>query len=177
MRLFVALELPEEVRAALAASGAALAARDRALRAMRADSLHVTLCFLGERRDGEEEAIAGVVRAVCGPAPQLAVDAPLLLPPRRPRVVAVRLAEAGETLAGLQASLADSLVALGVYAREARPFLPHVTLARVRRGARALPLPDAIAHPAGAFVAREVVLFRSRPGSVYEPLARATLRA
>jgi hypothetical protein len=42
-RLFVALELPAEIRTALARWGASLAAVDVALRALAAESLHVTL--------------------------------------------------------------------------------------------------------------------------------------
>lgn len=175
MRLFVALELPDAVRGELAARGASLAVRDDALRALPEASLHVTLCFLGERPEAEAPEIAAVVRAIAGPPVPLAVGDPLMLPPRRPRVLAVRLEDSQGALAELQRAAADGLVALGVLQQDARPFLGHVTLARVRRGGRPLPPPQRPLPPLGRFTARHVTLFRSRPGSVYEPLAHVEL--
>ena len=141
-RLFVALDLPEHVRAALAAWGAGIAAEvhgERALRVLPPESLHVTLCFLGWRDEGHVEAIAalalGAARADA-PAPPLALGSPAWLPRRRPRVLAVDLADDGGALAGLQARVSDALEAGAGFEPEKRPFRPHVTVARVPRGAR-----------------------------------------
>jgi RNA 2',3'-cyclic 3'-phosphodiesterase len=63
------------------------------------------------------------------------------------------------------------------YRPEKRPFWPHMTLARVKRGARARPLPD-LPPPSEPFEAREVTLYRSTllpQGAVYESLARTRL--
>ena len=62
---------------------------------------------------------------------------------------------------------------------ERRPFWPHVTLARVKRGWRAPPLARTEPPPAEPTEASEVTLYRStlRPqGALYEPLARTTLK-
>jgi len=116
-RLFVALELPEQVRTALAAWGAGVAADvhgERPLRVLPPESLHVTLCFLGWRDEGHVEAIAALALGavpVGAPAPRLALGAPAWLPRRRPRVLAVDLADDGGALAGLQAQVSDALEA------------------------------------------------------------------
>jgi RNA 2',3'-cyclic 3'-phosphodiesterase len=131
------------------------------------ERLHVTLAFLGERSPADADAAAEVLRAQAGrlaaldPGELRATEA-LALPPRRPRAAAVGLAGGQGRLEALQAHLAGSLVAAGVLAPEARPFLPHVTVARARRGARpARGLPGA---PALEFRPRAVTLFESRTG-------------
>jgi RNA 2',3'-cyclic 3'-phosphodiesterase len=79
--------------------------------------------------------------------------------------------------ARLQAAVAGRLVALGVHAGEARAFRPHVTVARVRRGAR-VPRRLPGGPPPLGFDGAALTLYRSRPGSGgarYEALARAVL--
>jgi RNA 2',3'-cyclic 3'-phosphodiesterase len=183
-RLFVALDLPEDVREALAAWGRAVAAPDgaeRRLRLVPADALHVTLCFLGWRDEGQAEEIATLALGAVSegaPAPDLAVGAGVWLPPRRPRVLAVDLADEDGALAGLQARVSDALAARVAFVPEKRPFRPHVTVARVPRGVRAggreEPAPPAPLRFPGA----AVTLYRSRlsgAGAQYEPLARTEL--
>ena len=63
---------------------------------------------------------------------------------------------------------------------EKRPFWPHVTVARVKRGERRVPALDAPAPPAEPFVAPVVTLYRSHlspRGARYEALERLTLGA
>jgi 2'-5' RNA ligase len=181
MRLFVALEPSASTTAALARWGApVLAAHPRELRAVARDALHLTLCFLGWQPAALAAAIAAALeRAVSGPPPVLALAEALWLPPRRPGVLAVAIADPDGQLGSLQRRVAEELVGLGAYQPEPRPFRPHVTVARVRRGAqlgaqrRALPAPPAPA-PAPA-PATGVVLLRSHlgpGGSRYESLWR-----
>jgi 2'-5' RNA ligase len=176
-RLFAALELPPGVRAELAAFGHAAAEGDPALRAVSEDALHLTLAFLGHRDpadiDPAGEAVRGV-RAVAAPA--LALADPLWLAPRRPHVLAVALEDVDGALGALRAEVVERLASALDWEPEARPFRPHVTVARVRRGARphrALPAP-----PQAAFAGEAVVLFRSHLGdgpARYEPLACVSL--
>jgi RNA 2',3'-cyclic 3'-phosphodiesterase len=77
----------------------------------------------------------------------------------------------------LQAAVSDALAAGRWYRPEKRPFWPHVTLARVKRGQRAGPL-EGPPPPADPFEATVLTLYRStlRPqGALYEPLERTTL--
>jgi 2'-5' RNA ligase len=183
-RLFVALDLPEPVRAALAAWGAAIAANvhdEGALRLLPPESLHATLCFLGWRDEGHVEAIAALALGAVqegAPAPRLALGAPAWLPRRRPRVLAVDLADSGEALADLQARVSDALEAGAGLEPEKRPFRSHVTVARVPRGTR-VSARDELAAPAPLqFAGAAVTLYRSRlsrAGARYEPLARVEL--
>jgi 2'-5' RNA ligase len=160
MRLFVGLELPAGVRAALAAWGDAVAAP--VMRRAPAENLHVTLAFLGTRAAADVAAVTAVLQAVARPVGELTVDAPLWLPRKRPGVLTVAL-RAGPQLAE----------AIG-FEPERRPLRPHVTVARAPRGehlyATELPPP-----PARTFAPEALVLYRSDTGAGgarYEALAR-----
>lgn len=173
-RLFVALELPAEVTAALKQWRKTVLGAMPGLRPVPAGAMHVTLCFLGSRAIEEVASIAAACAAVAQLAPPgLTLGEAIWLPPRRPRAVAVTIADARGELARVQGSLAATLHDAGWYELEERPFLPHVTVARVRRGVRVsvaeLPAPD----PIGLDGAR-LTLFRShmeRGGVRYEALS------
>ena len=179
MRLFVALDLPGAVVEALDGWGrTAVAARPQVLRAVPAASLHLTLAFLGERPEEEVEAIGAAVLGCADAVPGLALGAPAWLPPRRPGVLAVDVVDPAGACGRLQGAVSAALVALGACSPERRPFRPHVTVARVRRGARvdrgALP-PGPVAEP---FSGTALTVYRSLlgpSGARYEPLARARL--
>jgi 2'-5' RNA ligase len=160
-RLFVALELPDGVRDALVRWRAAV----RGLRLVGAEDLHVTLCFLGwrPRREIDEiGAACAAASAAWGPF-EVSLGDPVWLPDRRPRVLAVRIVDASDALAGLQSWLSKKLSAGGWYAPEPRPFSGHVTVARVPRDTRVrtAKLPGL---PAVEFLATRVTLYRSRLG-------------
>lgn len=162
----------------LAAWRDALVAGRDDLRPVPPDSLHLTLAFLGHRPEADIDAIArcafeaiGERRAVY--LPPRAVKA---VPPRAPRLFALDLADPGGRAAAIQAAASDALAAAGHHTPEKRAWWPHVTLARVKRGARAQPL--AGEPPAGPLHADRVTLYRSllHPhGARYEPLARLAL--
>jgi 2'-5' RNA ligase len=133
VRLFVAADLPDPIRAQLAAHGRALAATG-GWRALREEALHVTLAFLGEHDESEVPAIADAVGAAATPVGEVHLGAGLRLPPRRPRVAAVAVEDRERRLAALQGAVTDALVALGVYEPERRGFLAHVTVARRTSG-------------------------------------------
>ncbi|MBV9166735.1 MAG: RNA 2',3'-cyclic phosphodiesterase [Solirubrobacterales bacterium] len=172
-RLFVALELPEHVRDSLCAWRSEVMADD--LRPVAPEGLHVTLCFLGGRPADQVPAIAAACETAleaCSIS-ELGLQAGLWLPRRHPRVLAVRLADPSATLGRAQGALSDALDRGGWYTPEKRPFLPHVTVARIpaRARVRAMELPEL---PPLVFRAPAVTLYRSRlqrTGAVYEPLA------
>jgi RNA 2',3'-cyclic 3'-phosphodiesterase len=121
----------------------------------------------------EIEQIGAACGVVAGePCVESAFGEPLWLPRRRPRVLAVSLEDAEGALARLQAVVSAALVAGGWYAPESRPFLAHVTVARVARDAR-VRAPALPALPAGPVACSRVTLYRSRlspAGARYEPL-------
>jgi 2'-5' RNA ligase len=179
-RLFVALELPARMRMQLAEwRSAAIGDRDD-LRLVAADSLHVTLAFLGSRPSAEVDAIANAVaEAVAGlPAARLQATGVKGVPLRRPRLFAVDLADPDATAAAVQAAVANALRTGGWYEPDQRRFWPHVTIARVKRGARSV-APITAGPPDEPFVARGVTLYRSHLGggpARYEALGRSRLR-
>lgn len=179
MRLFVALEPPDEVRAALASWASGAVGADPELRLVIPGALHVTLAFLGEQPDDAPGRLAPVLARALGrvrePPSDLHVDAPLWLAPRRPHVLTVAVADPSGRLAELRERVAGACAGALGWEDEERPFRPHVTVARVRRGtrvrARELPaLPPAAQIP---WRTGGVTLLRSRPaagGAQYEPL-------
>lgn len=177
-RLFAALELPQDVRGALGAYGRAAADGDFALRAVAEDTMHLTLVFLGHRALDEVRPAADAIAGVAAPAPALELADALWLAPRRPHVLTVAVRDRDGALAALHAAVRARLAeALPAWTPEDRPLRPHITVARVRRGAepRRGGLP---AVPAATWAAGALVLFRSHLGGGpvrHEPLARAEL--
>src|SRR6266540_6541346 len=113
-RLFVALDLPEVVRSGLAEWQHGALTGLEALRPVRPEALHVTLCFLNYHPERAIESIASVVTGV-EPRPveiRLEPD-PTPVPPKRPRLFAVE----GKSPAAieLQAELSDRLEAERFY--------------------------------------------------------------
>jgi 2'-5' RNA ligase len=148
------------------------------LRPVAPQALHLTLVFLGWQAESDvpriselaAEAVAGLASA------RLAPTAVKPIPPRRPRLFALDLAEEDGAATAVQGALSRVLEQAGLYRPEKRPFWPHITLARVKRGMRADPLePGSLPPP---FEAADLTLYRStlRPqGAVYDPLWRSTL--
>ena len=172
-RLFVALELPPEARDALVEWRAGALSGVPGLRMVRPEDLHATLCFLGSRPVREIDEIAAACGVAAGePVASTRFGSPAWLPRRRPRVLAVELEDGDGALARLQAALSAALVAGGWYAPESRPFLAHVTVARVARDAR-IKAPRLAVAPADEVRCSRVTLYRSRlspSGARYEPL-------
>jgi len=183
LRTFFAIELGRGARHSALAVLEAL--RDRpggdALRWVRPESLHVTLRFLGATEPSQvPELLDAVGAAVAGQASFELGLGPLsgFPSPRRPRVVALGL-EPEAPVAALAAAVEDGARAAGWPAEE-RPFRPHLTLGRLRRGRKpSADLVTASVTPAReAWEVRDVVLFQSQlsPGGArYAPLARIPL--
>jgi 2'-5' RNA ligase len=177
-RMFLALDLPEAARERLVDWRDAILDGRRDVRPVRPEALHVTLVFLGWQDEAAAERIAEAAFGAlpAAPPPRLAATGVRAVPPRNARLFALDLDDEDGRATALQAAMSDALEAGGWYRPEKRPFWPHVTLARAKRGERRVaPPPDRPAPPADAFDASAVTLYRSmlRPqGAIYEPLAR-----
>jgi RNA 2',3'-cyclic 3'-phosphodiesterase len=185
VRLFVALDLPAQVRAGIAEWGAAELA-DPALKPVREESLHVTLAFLGGKLPEEVEPAAAAVREGEGsPAPLMELLDPVGKPSRkRAGIWMLPVLSAGAEQ--LQAEVSGRLVAAGLYKPEKRPFWPHVTVARVRSEAPGSRRPATVERPPGGlpgslsepFLGVRLTLYRSElqpTGARYVPLAQVEL--
>jgi 2'-5' RNA ligase len=173
-RLFAALDLPQPARDALAAWARDVVGDREDLRLVAPESLHVTLCFLGGRPEADAARIGELVAACAAPAAGLGLGEAVWFAPRRPRVLVVAVVDAEGSLAALQGRVSEVLAAGAGFEPEARAYSPHVTVARVRRGARVRP--QALEPPPPlAFDGAAVTLYRSRPGpggARYEPVSR-----
>jgi len=143
IRSFVAIELSEELRAALASVQQQLRPQvpPRTVRWTAPESIHLTLQFLGDVAPAAVAPITDALRGVCAnrPAFDLALEGLGVFPnPRRPRIVWVGIVEASGALNALQQAVGQALAPLG-YPPEERPFTPHLTIGRV---ARELDLPE-----------------------------------
>ena len=169
VRLFLALRLTDPVLDELDRWG------DDHLRGGRRvprDHLHLTLAFLGRPAP---EGVARALEALRGAA---AAASPFPLEPdcwRETRSVGmVVLADETGGARRLADDLHDRLEAAGVYRREKRPWLPHVTVLRFRARPRlAPPLPET-----GTFVPSDAAAFLSHlhpSGARYEVLESLAL--
>jgi 2'-5' RNA ligase len=183
-RLFIALDLPEELRDGIVAWGRR-DLDDPALRVVSPESLHVTLAFLGYRPEREIMRLGEIVAGLETPAPSIELGDPAAKPSRnRARLFALPADSPGAI--ALQAELQEKLVAQRLYKPEKRPFWPHVTVARVKsegrgskRPKRVLKqpggLPQVLLQPASCV---RVTLYRSEiqpQGARYTPLAQVEL--
>jgi 2'-5' RNA ligase len=185
-RLFVALDLPDRVRAGIVEWGREALA-DPGLRPVGSKSLHITLAFLGYMAEKEIPRLGELVAASRVPAPSIGLGDPVPRPERgRPRLFALP-AKSPSTIA-LQRALEERLVAAHLLEPEKRPFWPHVTVARVRREERGSKRPAPVVRPPRElpkgllqpFDAVRIVLYRSQiqpQGAHYTPLAQVELPA
>jgi RNA 2',3'-cyclic 3'-phosphodiesterase len=137
MRMFVALNLERAVRSQLHAALEPLRGRDWPVRWLPAHALHLTLRFLGDVDGSDlyrvEEALRGVAEKH-GPQ-RLDIAGFGAFPSLRRASVLWAGVEPAPPLMALQRDVDLAVSRLG-YGRETRPFRPHVTVARLRSGAR-----------------------------------------
>jgi 2'-5' RNA ligase len=178
-RLFLAVEVGEEDRGALAGWAAAEVGEDRGMRLTDPAQIHLTIAFLGHRALEEIAPLEALAARWEGTAaPELRTAGALWLSPRRPHVLTVAVRDVSGALAALHDEVWTALEELGLR-REARAYRPHLTVARVRHGWSA-PSARLSAAPDRALEARGLVLFRSWIGggpARHEALARARFRA
>jgi 2'-5' RNA ligase len=185
-RLFVALELPDDVRKGLTAWQRTELEPIPVLRPVAPEALHVTLAFLGNRPERDIQRIGSILDEIDRPAPELRfLPDPVGRPQGRPRLFAIEAESPGAV--ELQAEVSDALEQARLYEPEKRDFWPHVTVARTRRersgsnkpakvDVRPRALPEELERP---FASVRIRLYRShlRPqGAQYEPLSSIDLK-
>jgi 2'-5' RNA ligase len=174
-RLFVAAVLPGSVCAELARWSRGAIGSRLSVRRLAPETMHITLCFLGEQQLSCVGELQGVLGAAAEPVAglgELALGAPVWLPPRRPRALAVEVVDPAGALHALQARLVTDIAATIDWDRDRQRFHPHVTVARMRPGSeRATALEPT---PQLRFSCVKVALLRSHlepAGARYEELA------
>ncbi|NTV62244.1 MAG: RNA 2',3'-cyclic phosphodiesterase [Oscillochloris sp.] len=135
MRLFIAIDLPAPVRAALAEVQARLRRHDLAVRWAAIEGMHLTLQFLGETEAQLLPDLRAALARIPPPSFTLRLSGLGTFPnPTRPRVLWVGLGNDLAPLDELQQAVLDATRPLG-FAPEARAFSPHLTLGRTRQEA------------------------------------------
>lgn len=132
MRLFVALDVPDETRRALGEAIRRFGSVCHGARWMQAESIHVTLKFIGHVEETELPAIKDSLANAKSSGPiEIAFRNFGFFPnERRPHVFWLGI-EAGPDLAALAANISSALEPIGI-PREKREFRPHLTLARFK---------------------------------------------
>jgi 2'-5' RNA ligase len=134
VRTFIAITPPATLHAAMQEVREAFRSQSRSWRWLPPEHVHLTLKFLGEvpadtlpalgeamEQSVEAQAAFGLAAQNLGCFPSLS----------RPRILWMGLDDPRGALAEVHTRLEAALAALG-YAPEARPFRPHLTLARAR---------------------------------------------
>jgi 2'-5' RNA ligase len=187
-RLFAAIALEEPARREVASLQKHLAAKvsgpDGMPRWSRPDQMHLTLVFIGSVDPQRAATIVAAGEPPIAVAPfGMSLAGIGVFPPRgAPRVLWLGVGEGAESVIRIRQIVAGRLAAAGVEL-EARPFHPHVTLARWKesrasdgRRVRGADIGRSAIHS----MVDAVTLFESRPGpggSIYTPIARTPLEA
>jgi 2'-5' RNA ligase len=191
MRLFTGIELAAPVRAALAATTGQLRRHlearipDLQARWIPPANLHLTLAFIGEVADSRVPEVANALqRGFATPGFDLELAGAGAFPPSGPpRVAWIGVYQGAAPLRALHGEVVVRLGELG-FEFEARPYSPHLTVARLRdvRGPSGRVLREALGQaevtPAAQRVG-DMTLFRSRvssSGSTYDVVLRVPLR-
>ncbi|MFP3869496.1 MAG: RNA 2',3'-cyclic phosphodiesterase [Syntrophobacteria bacterium] len=184
IRTFIAIDLPEETRQGLAQIQSHFKQTNTGVRWVHPASIHLTLKFLGNIDPVQVEPIvAAAGREVHNePCLSLCADGLGVFPhERKPRIIWVGLRGETERLGRIQARIEDALVPLG-FAREQRPFHPHLTLGRLKDSRRRQALINAMATAKlpefNPFDVVEIILYKSDltpTGAIYTKLHRMPL--
>jgi len=181
MRVFIAVELPDEIRKGLEEVERDLRSHAESAKWVAPESIHVTLKFLGEvpnkRIDGIHDALAGLSWKPF----IIKVQGIGFFPgARSPRVIWAGME--APTMARLAEELDARMERMG-FEKERRAFRPHITLARARDNRLDSSLVTAAAkyaeRPFGSFEVDRLFLFQStlKPtGAVYHKLKEYLLK-
>ena len=192
MRLFVAISVGDEVRAAAARVRSGI---DGSLQHLKAEpprivwvapqGLHLTLRFLGEQPD---DRVAGLVEAVQEPFPFAPFEViwhglGAFPTPKHPRAIWLGVKAGARQLGQIEVEVSRRIGGLlpGEHPADAKPFHPHLTIARVKTEARGVDWSAILAAAAIRDVTSRVThvsLFRSRglPGGTgYEEIGSGRL--
>lgn len=172
LRLFAALPLPPQTVERLVAWQSRELAGAREARLVPPENLHVTLAFLGRRPAADVEPALGVLRNVARGRERPALAA---VGYRETRSVGMVVLDDEDSRAtGIAEAVGEGLERLGVYEREGRRWLPHVTVLRFRRAPRMRPAAPDLGEvsPSGVALYHSVL----RPtGAQYEILETVPL--
>ncbi|HOE16700.1 MAG TPA: RNA 2',3'-cyclic phosphodiesterase [Syntrophorhabdaceae bacterium] len=174
MRVFLALEIPDEIKAYLRVVTNQMAARIHNVKWVNERGQHITLKFFGEQEEKRVreigDALSGIER-LHAPIAVTLKDIEAFPDRKRARVIVVALEKGVDNIRMIFHDIEDRLSGLGVE-KERRSFRPHITLGRMKTPGPLLDR-DIVDVDKKDFVVRRMVLFQSilQPaGAVYAPI-------
>ena len=179
VRAFIALELSQEIKQAIADYVAPLRALDKGVSWTKAENVHLTLKFLGDVPKPQIEKVAAALREVCAsftPIAAEAIGSGVFPNEHRPRVLWIGMNESAGKLVEFAQRIESECQRLG-FEKEERGFTPHLTIGRVKEG-KAANVVKALREqpfPARQIVFQECALMQSElrsAGSIYTVLEK-----
>ncbi|MDG6257014.1 MAG: RNA 2',3'-cyclic phosphodiesterase [Methanomicrobiaceae archaeon] len=172
-RVFIAIDLPQDIRERIAETQTVLARSGAKLTFVAPQHMHITLKFIGEVDDERLDDIQTALRGVSAAPYEIAVRGVGANNLRRPRVIWSMIEDAGRT-GELNGAIEDVLAPLGIE-REKRAYTAHITIARVRQFDPSLlgAMGQVAATDFGSFRADRCVLKKStltKQGPIYDDL-------
>ena len=185
MRLFIAMDVPEEIKGAISVAMEDLRRSVEGVRWVKPENIHLTMKFIGDYEEEklerlEEEVVKAALRSPrftallggCGAFPS----------PAKARVIWVDMRKGGEEAAVAARKVDSRLGKIGIK-RDSRPFRGHLTLGRLKKPRDCSDMIERMEKDLQGlfdmpFDVREMVLYRSilRPeGPTYIPLRRVEL--
>jgi len=173
IRSFLAFELPQEIKTIVATTSGEMRKSPIDVRWVNVDNIHLTVVFLGSVPSEDLDSINKTVAGVCkryDPFTIFLSGAGMFASRLNPRILWLGLAGDLDRMAHYRNALQKKLKPFGVK-QEKRPFRPHLTIGRFRKGAgTSPPLEELLAGykdlTSPETTVRELVLFRSdlKPG-------------
>jgi 2'-5' RNA ligase len=169
IRSFVAVPLPESVRASIAAAADELG---RALPGVKwsrkIENLHVTIKFLGSVEEARLAAFGAALAEALGALPRFGIEVRgmgAFPSARKANVLWAGVAGSGDRLGAVAAIVEETAARLGIGERESRPFRAHVTVGRSKQGVDARAALAPLEQRAfGAASVDEALVFESQLG-------------
>jgi 2'-5' RNA ligase len=135
IRLFIAIELPDELKSGLLQLQERIQSPElRFVKWVAPKGIHLTLKFLGNVAENRVHEICTVMQTTCEKIPPFVLRAGFLgaFPNlKQPRVLWVGITGDVHAVQALQKNIDEAMLSLG-FSKENRPFNPHLTLARLR---------------------------------------------
>ena len=190
MRAFIAVEISDQMRGAIARVEEHLKYAGADVKWVRPELVHLTLKFLGdidEKRAGEVSTIIDDIARARSKFEITAKDIGAFPRIEHPRVIWVGLDKGAAETAGLAAAVEEALAGIG-FKKEERPFSPHLTIGRVRSPLNKDKLKEKVVSAAESFHATSIsphtvtsiILFRSTltpQGPIYTRIHESPLSA
>lgn len=181
IRVFLAIELPGDIKALVEGIKERLMPVLKGVRWTRPEGMHLTLTFFGDLFEDDVARISEVIeKNLRDISPmELNVGLPGGFPSlKRPRVLWLGIGGDSQRLTVLQAAIQEDLEECG-FPGEKRSFKPHLTLGRVRSRGEVISRTEDVIEKTGElgasrFDVRELILFESKlkpGGAIYTKLA------